>query len=673
MMSWRSETGDGIILKHKRTIMMILKADNKNNWTPLHCAARAGYLDVVKLLVDSGASPKSETNYGSAPIWFAAAEGHNDVLKYLMGKDHDTYNLMEDRRFVYNLMICSKNNANKTIEDFVLVSPAPVDTAVKLSAIFIRLSDKEKERAKDLIAAGKQCEAMATELLALAAGADSAGRILTAMDRRNIEFLDVLIENEQKEVIAHMVVQRYLQELWRGSLNWAAWRTMLLFIGFIVCPPIWIGFTLPLGHKYNKVPIIKFMSYLTSHIYLMLFLMLSGITPIHSVVRPHLYPYWYEYVLLVWLSGLLLFELTNPSDKSGLGWIKVAVLLFGIFGVALHLLGFVFVAKAHWATLMYLRNQLFAMSFLLACVQILDFLSFHHLFGPWAIIIGNLMKDLARFLAVLAIFVFGFSMNIVALNQPFLSDEKRRNKSVSKNYTGIFSEVRLSPIEAFEMLFFAVFGMTNIEQIQKKTPPGYQPPWTTYLFKCMFMVYMLVSVVVLINLLIAMMSDTYQRIQAQSDIEWKYGLAKLIRNMHRTTTTPSPLNLVTSWLMILLRFCKQKMAQKKRPSLVQMMGMQGSRVSARTKMGAKWLAKVKKGQVAPKDSVALSVVHLSPLGSQLSFNNVQRIETVTDWPAIAKKYRILMGEIEEKVGSSASDDDMNNGDRNEANNNNYEQ
>lgn len=70
---------------------------------------------------------------------------------------------------------------------------------------------QEKERAKDLVTAGKQCETMATELLALAAGADSAGRILTATDRKNTEFLDVLIENEQKEVIAHTVVQRYLQ------------------------------------------------------------------------------------------------------------------------------------------------------------------------------------------------------------------------------------------------------------------------------------------------------------------------------------------------------------------------------------------------------------------------------------------------------------------------------
>lgn len=64
----------------------------------MHCAARAGYLDVVKLLVESGASPKAETNYGASPIWFAAQEGHNDVLEYLMTKEHDTYSLMDDRR-----------------------------------------------------------------------------------------------------------------------------------------------------------------------------------------------------------------------------------------------------------------------------------------------------------------------------------------------------------------------------------------------------------------------------------------------------------------------------------------------------------------------------------------------------------------------------------------------
>ncbi|XP_026668221.1 serine/threonine-protein phosphatase 6 regulatory ankyrin repeat subunit A isoform X2 [Ceratina calcarata] len=640
-----------------------INATDKNGWTPLHCAARAGYLDVVKLLVESGASPKSETNLGSAPIWFAASEGHNDVLKYLMEKEHDTYALMDDKRFVYNMMVCSKNNNNKPIEEFVLVSPAPVDTAAKLSNIYMKLSEKEKERAKDLIAAGKQCEAMATELLALAAGADSAGRILTSMDRRNVEFLDVLIENEQKEVIAHTVVQRYLQELWQGSLNWNAFRTILLFIAFLICPPVWVVFALPLGHKYNNVPIIKFMSYLTSHIYLMVFLLLVGIIPIYPVVRPSLVPYWYEACLLVMLSGLLLFELTNPSDKSGLGWIKLAVLLFGICGVAFHLMGFVVVQRPYWPTLLYLRNQLFALSFLLACVQILDFLSFHHLFGPWAIIIGNLMKDLARFLAVLAIFVFGFSMHFVALNQAFKNQTPEEARREDRKYKGAFSDVRMSPILAVELLFFAIFGQTTHEQFKVE---NLQPSWTRNLFKLTFGIYMLVSVVVLINLLIAMMSDTYQRIQAQSDIEWKYGLSKLVRNMHRTNMAPSPLNLLTTWMAYLYKLCKKRAANKQRPSLVRLMGLHRTdALSARSRMGAKWLSKVKKTQVAHKDSVALSIVHLSPLGSQLSFSNAVRIDNVVDWDAVRKKYRDLYGEkvdkqVEESKESTEHDHSLSN-------------
>ncbi|XP_078036534.1 no mechanoreceptor potential C isoform X8 [Augochlora pura] len=669
-----------------------INATDKNGWTPLHCAARAGYLDVVKLLVESGASPKSETNLGSAPIWFAASEGHNDVLKYLMEKEHDTYALMDDKRFVYNMMVCSKSNNNRPIEEFVLVSPAPVDTAAKLSNIYMKLSEKEKERAKDLIAAGKQCEAMATELLALAAGADSAGRILTSMDRRNVEFLDVLIENEQKEVIAHTVVQRYLQELWQGSLNWNAFRTILLFIAFLVCPPVWVVFALPLGHKYNNVPIIKFMSYLTSHIYLMVFLLLVGIIPIYPVVRASLLPYWYEWCLLVMLSGLLLFELTNPSDKSGLGWIKLAVLLFGIFGVAFHLMGFVIVQRPYWPTLLYLRNQLFALSFLLACVQILDFLSFHHLFGPWAIIIGNLMKDLARFLAVLAIFVFGFSMHFVALNQAFKNQSIQDARNEDKKKKGAFyddllanvtewmmetpstapprrygrykkkneccddnsRDIRMSPVLAVELLFFAIFGQTTHEQFKVETV---QPDWTRVLFKLTFGIYMLVSVVVLINLLIAMMSDTYQRIQAQSDIEWKYGLSKLVRNMHRTSTAPSPLNLLTTWMAYLYKVCKKRAANKQRPSLVRLMGgLQRDTLSPRSRMGAKWLSKVKKTQVGHKDSVALSVVHLSPLGSQLSFSNAVRIDNVVDWEAVRKKYRDLYGETVEKHAEESKEE-----------------
>lgn len=51
----------------------------------------------------------------------------------------------------------------------------------------------------------------------------------------------------------------------------------------------------------------------------------------------------------------------------------------------------------------------------------------------------------------------------------------------------------------------------------------------------------------------------------------------------------------------------------------------------------------------------LSVAQVSPMGpgsalqafgSTLSVGSQQRIETVTDWPLIAKKYRVLVGKEE---------------------------
>lgn len=74
----------------------------------------------------------------------------------------------------------------------------------------------------------------------------------------------------------------------------------------------------------------------------------------------------------------------------------------------------------------------------------------------------------------------------------------------------------MNPLVAFELLFFAVFGQTTYDEMMIRPPanqPAYRPLWTENLFKIVFGIYMLVSVVVLINLLIAMMSDTYQRIQ----------------------------------------------------------------------------------------------------------------------------------------------------------------
>lgn len=50
-------------------------------------------------------------------------------------------------------------------------------------------------------------------------------------------------------------------------------------------------------------------------------------------------------------------------------------------------------------------------------------------------------------------------------------------------------------------------------------------------------------------------------------------------------------------------------------------------------------------------------MHLSPLGSQLSFSNMTRIENVVDWEIIAKKYRALMRDEPEEPANKESESD----------------
>ena len=85
-----------------------------------------------------------------------------------------------------------------------------------------------------------------------------------------------------------------------------------------------------------------------------------------------------------------------------------------------------------------------------------------------------------------------------------------------KNYSLTIC-ICISPTEAsaydvLKLLFFALFGLTKAEDtLVTRKREGWVVEWATIIFS----VYLLITAIVLINLLIAMMSDTYQRIQVK--------------------------------------------------------------------------------------------------------------------------------------------------------------
>ena len=516
-------------------------------------------------------------------------------------------------QFLFDLMVCSKMNDNESMVDFILQTPAPIYAAAKLSRHYRAESTREKERSRDLINAGNVCEILASELLSLAC-VDGAETLLTAVDDREVPFLDFLIECEQKECVSHPSVQLYLGDVWRGNFKFEDWKLFLLFICSILCPLLWVFLCLPWNIKYHKVPIIKFVCHLVSHIYLILLFCLTTVVPWgHSYTD--LLPHWYEWLLLIWLSGLLLSQLTEPHDRAGLGWIPILVLVLSVIGILLHLIAFAFEGYPRVGVI-YARNQLFAVAMMFCFTQLLDFLSFHHLFGPWGVIIRDLMQDLVRFLVILLIFMTGFTAHLAAVYKPMYSNDSKQ--SVLNPNFGF--------LKCFELLFFSLFGLTEIQLLDPSQEQYKFPNAMFTLARFTFGVYNIITIVVLINLLIAMMSDTYQRIQAQSDIEWKFGRAKLIRNMKRSTATPSPLNVFTKFVTYAKILFKTK-CKCCRADIIDILRT-GEPFTESTSMdpiyrgsNSSWL---------PNENLEHR-------------ENIPRIETVLDWSKIVKKFLALRG------------------------------
>lgn len=69
-----------VLLKHGADPNVV---DKSTGTTPLHDAARTGFLDTVRLLVLFQADPQARDNNNCRPIDLARDNGHEDVVAFL--------------------------------------------------------------------------------------------------------------------------------------------------------------------------------------------------------------------------------------------------------------------------------------------------------------------------------------------------------------------------------------------------------------------------------------------------------------------------------------------------------------------------------------------------------------------------------------------------------------
>lgn len=70
-------------LRHELTPFFLVLSV-QDDQTPLHCAARMGHKELVKLLLEHKANPDSSTTAGHTPLHIAAREGHVHTIRILL-------------------------------------------------------------------------------------------------------------------------------------------------------------------------------------------------------------------------------------------------------------------------------------------------------------------------------------------------------------------------------------------------------------------------------------------------------------------------------------------------------------------------------------------------------------------------------------------------------------
>jgi len=60
-----------------------VNAKGRNDWTPLHSAARRGHSDTVEMLLFKGADFNAKDRQGRTPLWWANRRGHKEIVELL--------------------------------------------------------------------------------------------------------------------------------------------------------------------------------------------------------------------------------------------------------------------------------------------------------------------------------------------------------------------------------------------------------------------------------------------------------------------------------------------------------------------------------------------------------------------------------------------------------------
>ncbi|CAL8334061.1 unnamed protein product [Boreogadus saida] len=477
----------------------------------------------------------------------------------------------------------------------------PVMAALELSNELAVLANIEKEFKNDYKKLSMQCKDFVVGLLDLCRNTQEVDAILNgdaeACDepqvrsaRQGLVRLKLAIKYEVKKFVAHPNCQQQLLSIWYENLSGLRQQNtavkLLLVLAVALGLPLlailyWLAPSSQLG-RVMRGPFLKFVAHAAS---LMVFLFLlvmnaadrfQGTTLLPNMTaqdhpsqlfRMKTTPFtWMEILIISWVIGKICAEckhiwsqdireyVSEPWNLLDFGILAIFVTSFtarwmafwhahtaqlyvdvrytDLANVTLPAeVQYFHLARIHWmpSDPQLLSEGLYAVAVVLSFSRIAYILPANESFGPLQISLGRTVKDLFKFMVIFITVFVAFMIGMFILYSYYLGAKQN----------DAFTTVE----ESFKTLFWAIFGLSEVRSVVLDTNHKFIEN-TGYI---LYGVYNIIMVIVLLNMLIAMFNSSFQEIEDDSDVEWKFARSKLwFSYFEHGGTLPVPFNLVPS-------------------------------------------------------------------------------------------------------------------------------
>uniref|UniRef100_A0AAY5LBW1 Transient receptor ion channel domain-containing protein n=1 Tax=Esox lucius TaxID=8010 RepID=A0AAY5LBW1_ESOLU len=426
-----------------------------------------------------------------------------------------------------------------------LSSEDPVFTALELSNELARLANIETEFKNDYRKLSMQCKDFVVGVLDLCRDTEEVEAILNGdvdqalpsdHSRPCLSRVKLAIKYEVKKFVAHPNCQQQLLTLWyenlaglrQQSVGVKCWTVLGVAIGLpFLAISYWIMPCSKLG-QILRSPFMKFVAHAVS------FTIFLGLLVINASDR-------FEGV-----KNLPNETITDHPHQvfrvktSQFSWTEMLIMNWVL-------------ARNRWlpSDPQLISEGLYSIAVVLSFSRIAYILPANESFGPLQISLGRTVKDIFKFMVIFIMVFLAFMIGMFNLYSYYLGAK----------YNPAFTTVE----ESFKTLFWSIFGLSEVISVVLK----YDHKFIENIGYVLFGVYNVTMVIVLLNMLIAMINHSYQEIEEDADVEWKFARAKLwLSYFDEGRTLPPPFNLVPSpksfyYLALRIRACLVKLCKAK--------------------------------------------------------------------------------------------------------------